>query len=345
MNNNPMPAKLRVLFWVLILSGVYFLFLPNKYTKNSLFDFFKSESNPQEEVINLDAFSRIPVLRGGRVKPMDSIARNTLLVLRNKRTALDENDTEVPAIQWLADVLFAPDRADKLKTFLIDHDQVLGLIGKKIATHGKHFSYQELESFIEEIEASAQKAGQVESEQRNYFEQNIIELYHGLVLYRNLKTTLTPPAHAPTSSVHNHAELEPLFYNPEKDTSRTAEYLRFREITAKIAAKPASIQLGNSEALGPLMYFIDYYARYNLYAEFFPLPPEDGETGGKWRKFGESFVGTEPLDSKQKAEIDPARFIATVKALVSSADQEVPGKIRSIRENLKMDPTALFAAQ
>ena len=345
MNNNPMPTKLRVLFWALILSGVYFLFLPNKYTKNSLFDFFKSESTPQEEVINLDAFSRIPVLRGGRVKPMDSVARNTLLVLRNKRTALDENDSEVPAIQWLANVLFAPDRADKLKTFLIDHDQVLGLIGKKFASHGKHFSYQELEPFIEEIEASAQKAGQVEGEQRNYFEQNIIELYHGLVLYRNLKTTLTPPDHAPTSSVHNHTELEPLFYNPEKDTSRTAEYLRFREITAKIAANPASIQLGNSEALGPLMYFIDYYARYNLYAEFFPLPPEDGETGGKWRKFGESLVGTEPLDSKQKAEIEPARFISTVQALVSSADQELPGKIRSIRENLKMDPTALFAAQ
>ena len=31
--------------------------------------------------------------------------------------------------------------------------------------------------------------------------------------------------------------------------------------------------MGNSEVLGPLMYFIDYYARYNLFAEFFPLPP------------------------------------------------------------------------
>ena len=345
MKNNPRSIKLSVLFWVLLLSGVYFLFLPNKYTKNSLIDFFKPESAQEEEVINLDAFSRIPVLRGGRVKPMDSVARNTLLVLRNKRTALDENDTEVPAIQWLADVLFAPDQADKLKTFLIDHDQVLGLIGKKIAKDGKHFAYHELEPFIEEIEASAQKAGQTESEQRNYFEQNIIELYHALVLYRNLKTTLTPPPHAPTSSVHNHAELEPLFFNPDKDSNRTAEYLRFREITTKIAANPQSIELGNSETLGPLMYFIDYYARYNLYAEFFPLPPEVGETSGKWRKFGESLVGTEPMDSKQKAEIEPARFISTVKALVESPDLELSEKIYSIRENLKMDPSALFAAQ
>ena len=337
--------KLTVLSWVLILCGVYFVFLPNKYTKASLVDFFKPEQKVDEQIIDLEAFSRIPVLRGGRVKPMDSVARNTLLVLRNKRTALDENDSKVPAIQWLADVLFAPERADKLKTFLIDHDQVLGVIGKKLVQHGKHFSYSDLEPFIEEIESSAKEAGAIEREFRNYFQQNIIELYHGLVLYRNLKTTLTPPPHAPSSSVHNHAELAPLFYNPEKDTDRTDEYQRFRKLTSDLVSHPEKIILGNNEALGPLMYFIDYYARYNLYAEFFPLPPEAGETGGKWRKIGESLVGTEPLESKEKATIEPARFISTVQSLVAKGEGDLIGNIKSIRENLKLDPTALFAAQ
>ena len=137
------------------------------------------------------------MLRGGRVKPIDSVARNTLLVLRNKRTAIDSNGTDVPAVKWLADLLFTPDRADALKTFLIDHDQVLGLIGKKLASDGKYFSYLDIEPFVEEIEKSAQDASKLEREERNYFHQNIIELYHGLVLYRNLKTTLTPPPHAP----------------------------------------------------------------------------------------------------------------------------------------------------
>ena len=345
MNEEKKSKKLKFLSWVLILCGIYFVFLPNRYTQASLLDFFKSEKDGKEEVINLDAFSRIPVLRGGRVKPMDSVARNTLLVLRNKRTALDENDTKVPAIQWLADVLFAPERADELKTFLIDHDQVLGLIGKKLVQDGKHFSYRDLEPFIEEIEASAQEAGKVEREFRTYFEQNIIELYHGLVLYRNLKTTLVPPPHAPSSAVHDHAELEPLFYNSEEDKDRTSEYQRFRQLTADLIKHPEKIVLGNKEALGPLMYFIDYYARYNLYAEFFPLPPEIGESGGKWRKIGESLVGTEPLESKEKATIDPTRFIATVQSLVRTEQTELVENIQSIRENLKLDSTALFAAQ
>ena len=92
---------------VLILAGVYFVFFPNRYTSLSIFDFFKGEKISSEEIINLDAFSRIPVLRGGRVKPIDSVARNTLLVLRSKRTALDENGNKVPAVHWLINVLFA----------------------------------------------------------------------------------------------------------------------------------------------------------------------------------------------------------------------------------------------
>ena len=133
-----------------------------------------------------------------------------------------------------------------MKTFLIDHDQVLGLLGKKLVSDGKYFSYHQIEPFVEEIEKSAQDAGKIEREYRNSFHQNIIELYHGLVLYRNLKTTLTPPPHAPTSEVHDHSQLEPLFYKGEKDATRAEEYRRFRSLTSDIAAKPEGIKLGNS---------------------------------------------------------------------------------------------------
>ena len=91
MKENRKSMRVKILSFVLILSGVYFVFFPNRYTPLSLFDFFKGEKVSTEEEINLDSFSRIPVLRGGRVKPIDSVARNTLLVLRSKRTALDES--------------------------------------------------------------------------------------------------------------------------------------------------------------------------------------------------------------------------------------------------------------
>ena len=229
MKQDKQSMRVKTLSFVLILSGVYFVFFPNKYTPLSIFDFFKGEQTSVEETIDLESFSRIPVLRGGRVKPIDSVARNTLLVLRNKRTALDANGSEVPAVKWLAEVLFTPNRADNLKTFLIDHDQVLGIIGKKLANDGKYFSYKEIEPFVEEIEKSAQAAGKLEREYRNYFHQNILELYNALVLYRNLKTTLAPPPHASSSAVHDHSKLEPLFFNAETDESQANEYRRFRK--------------------------------------------------------------------------------------------------------------------
>ena len=84
--------------------GLYVAILPMGSTRSSLFDFFTPESKPETDIIDLEGFSHIPVLRGGRVKPMDSVARNTLLVLRNKRTALDESGTKIPAIEWFANV-------------------------------------------------------------------------------------------------------------------------------------------------------------------------------------------------------------------------------------------------
>mgnify|MGYP000937074827 CR=1 FL=1 len=80
-----------IVFSVILFLGLYISFLPNTWTKASIFDFLSSgdpstiESN---QSFNLDSFSKLPVLRGGRVKPLDSVARNILLVLRNKRTAL-----------------------------------------------------------------------------------------------------------------------------------------------------------------------------------------------------------------------------------------------------------------
>ena len=93
---------------ILIILGVYFSFLPNRFATSSIIDFVKGEPEAPTESFDLEGFSRIPVLRGGRVKPIDSVARNTLLVLRNKRTALDEEGNKVPAIEWFAEVLFNP---------------------------------------------------------------------------------------------------------------------------------------------------------------------------------------------------------------------------------------------
>jgi ABC-type transport system involved in cytochrome c biogenesis permease subunit len=326
--------------------GAWVCFFPyKKFGTASLFDFVKDPPPAPAESFDLDGFSRIPVLRGGRVKPIDSVARNTLLVLRNKRTALDENEEKVPAIEWFARVLFAPDQADQLKTFLIDHDQVLGLIGKKLASDGKHFSYAELEPHLAEIESSAREAGQLEREKQDSFQQNVIELYRGLLLYRKLKNTLAPPpVPAEGSDMLDQIGVAEVFFDPDKDPDRTAEYQRFRELTGVIAEEPSLIERGSSE-FDKVFFFLDHYSRANMWSEFFPIPPEANDPLEKWLTVGQSLVGEEPLDSQEKRKIDPQAFISTLRELIALPPDELRKRITAIRETQKMNPTALFASQ
>ena len=342
--NPKKSVKGKIVLWALVLLGVYFAFLPNRFATSSILDFAKGEPTPPTDSFDLEGFSRIPVLRGGRVKPIDSVARNALLVLRNKRTALDEAGNKIPAINWFADVLFNPEAGDKLKTFLIDHDQVLGLLGKKLSVDGKFFSYQDLEPHLGEIDASAREAGKVEQEKRDSFDQNIIELYRSALLYRKIKATLSPPDPQLSPEMAEQLQVADVLFDPEKDKDLTAEYARFRELTKELSSRPEDIRMGSAD-FAKVVFFLDHYSRMNIWSEFFAIPPEKSDPKKQWRSIGESLVGKEPLDSKEKQKMDPSRFASTLQELVSMEPDALAARLLQIRENQKMDPTALFASQ
>ena len=337
-------VKGKIIFILLVFTGIYLAFLPNRLSTSSILDFAKGEREVPSDEFDLEGFSRIPVLRGGRVKPIDSVARNSLLVLRNKRTALDEAGNKIPAINWFAEVMFNPEAGDNLKTFLIDHDQVLGLLGKKLSVDGKFFSYKDLEPHLNEIDSTAREAGNVEQEKRDSFDQNIIELYRSVLLYRKIKSTLSPPDPQLAPEMAEQLQVAEILFDPEKDKDLTAEYTRFRELTKELATRPEDIRMGSAD-FAKVVFFLDHYSRMNLWSEFFPIPPEKNDPKKQWRTIGESLVGKEPLDSKEKQKMDPSRFASTLQELVSMDPASLERRLIQIRENLKMDPTALFASQ
>ena len=49
---------------------------------------------------------KIPVLVGGRIKPLDTVARNSLLIIHTKQSVRLTNGKQLTAMQWLADTLF-----------------------------------------------------------------------------------------------------------------------------------------------------------------------------------------------------------------------------------------------
>src|SRR5882762_350686 len=84
---------------------------------------------------DLVAFGRLPVLVNGRLKPLDTVARTTLLMLQGRQRVSDPTNP-VPLVatptEWLADVLFNPAKADDYPTFRLsatDSPELLTLMG------------------------------------------------------------------------------------------------------------------------------------------------------------------------------------------------------------------------
>ena len=115
----------------------------------------------------------------------------------------------------------------------------------------------------------------MEREKQDSFDQNIIDLYRSLILYRKLKHTLSPPAPPSDSEMIADLGIEDLFFNPETDPDQVSEYQRFRALTQAISKEADSIRMGSNE-FAKVVFMLDHYSRANLWSEFFPVPPEPG---------------------------------------------------------------------
>src|SRR5947207_15997249 len=84
---------------------------------------------PPKDNLDLVRFGKIPVQVGGRIKPLDTVARNSLLIIRTKETLRLDDGRQISAIKWLSDTLFDAPVADEYPVFIIQNAEVLGLFG------------------------------------------------------------------------------------------------------------------------------------------------------------------------------------------------------------------------
>ena len=145
---------------------------------------------PAADGIDTAAFGKLPVMVGGRVKPFDTLARNSLLIINGKQVVRQE-DGRIGATRWLLDVLFDPQKADEHRVFLIHNPDVLGLFEWQ-QDDRKRFSFTELAPFLTRIDDQARQASGVEAAERSPFQTAILNLFNSLYVYNELKTSLRP---------------------------------------------------------------------------------------------------------------------------------------------------------
>ena len=134
------------------------------------------------EVKDASAFGRLPVLDGGRVMPLDTLARLRLLQLSGHSTF-----ERKPAIHWLARLYFTPEQCHDDRVFLVDNPEVLEALNVPREKESRdRYSYHQLEPVLDDLRAKAQQAGQIGDKDRSPFENELLRLYHNVNTYMEL---------------------------------------------------------------------------------------------------------------------------------------------------------------
>jgi ABC-type transport system involved in cytochrome c biogenesis permease subunit len=139
---------------------------------------YRAMPKPLDDQFDLDSFAQIPVQHGGRFKPMDSLARTALLLISDKRTFVDTEGNRQPAIRFLLDVKTAKlGNADVLehRVIRIDSEALLDAIGLE---QRKRFRYSlgEVNAVGRELAAQINAASAVDEDDRNLYQQKVVEL-------------------------------------------------------------------------------------------------------------------------------------------------------------------------
>ena len=225
---------------------------------------------------DIKTFSELPVQVGGRIKPLDSAARNALLILANRQKAITPEGTTLSPIEWFMDLTMRPETADTYRVFKIEFPDDLGLVGLKpektkeklsifqsllkllgLSKKQRHYSFNELTPYFEEIQRIYQEINP-EPKKRSAYERQIADLNNGLILYNRLMHSLGPVG------------------TPERMDRLIDEYQTYIASIGSGLAELRKQQAGkdySAEQLARLIRFSDDYLKLSQTAHLRVVPP------------------------------------------------------------------------
>lgn len=232
---------------------------------------------------DFSSFDRIPVLVGGRIKPLDTVARNSLLILSGKQTLRLEEGGRLRASHWLADVLFRPEVADAYPAFDIANPDVLGMMGLPNSKR-RACTFQELKPHLPKIDEEGKLAADLPAARRTPFQSAVFNLRNAVYLYQRLK-----------SSIH------------EEGTKDFAKEIRIYAET--VAAGEAKMRDGNQpldkEGLSLLRSSVSRYQRQADFSYMLAVAPPSGSGEDAWMSTGAALL---PVKSPQTIPASVAAF-------------------------------------
>ncbi len=138
----------------------------------------------QGAVKNYEAFKSIPVLSEGRLKPLDTYARNLLIQFSGKDTYEHR-----PAIAWFAQLLFNFDATKDDKIFLINNPDIATALNIPVDPH-RRYSPAQLQKSYSKLEELARAANSIPEKERSIVETEIMRVFEAINFYVDLSHSM-----------------------------------------------------------------------------------------------------------------------------------------------------------
>lgn len=173
---------------------------------------------------------QIPVYEGGRIKPLDTVARVDLRRISAKEDYNDQDRRSQPAIRWYLDTASAPsidsEPASTNKVFRIDNDQLLAQLGLSFADSDNwRFSHSQIWAKRAALRDAVMKALPRPEKEREVYEHKVLDLWKRLGQFEDVSVGRGILLYPPRSAAEK-------WSNPA-DTIKLAEKVVLDELSSR----------------------------------------------------------------------------------------------------------------
>ncbi len=233
--------------------------------------------------------SDIPIQEGGRIKPLDSFARNQSLAFYGKRKIKHEN---LSAIDWLLNLFTHPEKGLDQKVFNLRNPEVVNALGLTWTNNFHKYSYNELLPGIEKQLPLIREIFEKKEVERDVFESQFVEIYQNVMKFREIVSSLS--CLLPLFSVYDTGLASSLHVEPGQLISY-AHVMSHRgslfETSQGILTKPESEWSGSEREIALLLYNLQQTSSDDFAKALKIIPPSKNDSSGLWLSPWELFDG------------------------------------------------------
>ena len=233
----------------------------------------------------------IPIQEGGRIKPLDTYARNQALAFYGKRKIKHEN---LSAIDWLLNLFTNPDKGLDQQIFNIRNPEVVNALELEWTNNFHKYSYNEIYPGVENQLTLIRSIFEKKEKDRDTFESQFAELYQNIMKYREIVSSLS--CLLPLFTVYSPETAEYLHISPGQSTSY-AHIMSHRsslfDVSQGILTKPENEWSETEREIALLLYNLQQASTDEFAKALKIIPPSKNDSSGLWLSPWELFDGRE----------------------------------------------------